>query len=112
MNREQLIRSVQQHFDGGAFATDLARRVAWRTESDTGTVPPELRTYLTEEMVPGLQALGFDCQVIDNPEPHGGPLLLARRVEDPALPTVLTYGHGDVVNGQESGWREGLSPWR
>ena len=60
MNREQLIRSVQQHFDGGAFATDLARRVAWRTESDTGTVPPELRTYLTEEMVPGLQALGFD----------------------------------------------------
>ena len=111
MSREQLIRSVQQHFDGGAFATDLARRVAWRTESDTGTVPPELHTYLTEEMVPSLHALDFDCQVIDNPDPKGGPLLLARRVEDPALPTVLTYGHGDVVNGQESAWREGLSPW-
>ena len=25
MSREQLIRSVQQHFDSGAFATDLAR---------------------------------------------------------------------------------------
>ena len=31
-------------------------------------------------------------------------------VEDPALPTVLTYGHGDVVNGQDAQWREGRSP--
>jgi acetylornithine deacetylase/succinyl-diaminopimelate desuccinylase-like protein len=111
MSREQLIRNVQQHFDAGTFAADLARRVAWRTESDTGTLPPALHGYLNDEMVPSLQALGFDCQVIDNPEPHGGPLLLARRIEDPALHTVLTYGHGDVVNGQESSWREGLSPW-
>ena len=28
MSREQLIRSVQQHFDAGTFAADLARRVA------------------------------------------------------------------------------------
>ena len=111
MTREQLIAAVQRHFDQGHYATDLARRIAWRTESDTGQVVPALRTYLTDEMVPSLQALGFDCQVLDNPDARGGPLLLARRVEDPALPTVLTYGHGDVVNGQESAWREGLSPW-
>lgn len=111
MSREQLIHSVQQHFDGGAFAATLSRRVAWRTESDTGTVPPTLRGYLADEMLPELQGLGFDCQVLENPDPKGGPLLLAHRVEDPALPTVLTYGHGDVVNGQESAWRQGLSPW-
>ena len=65
MSREQLIRSVQQHFDGGAFAADLARRVAWRTESDTGTVPPELRTYLPAEMVPAVwmsTAQTWSCQ--------------------------------------------------
>lgn len=111
MNREQLIQDVHRYFDDGRFADDLRRRVAWRTESDTGQVPPTLRTYLTDEMAPWLEPLGFDCQVLDNPDPRGGPLLLARRVEAPGLPTVLTYGHGDVVNGQDSSWREGLSPW-
>ena len=111
MTRELLIQRVQRYFDEGRFADDLRRRVAWRTESDTGTVPPALRGYLTDELEPWLTPLGFACEVLDNPAPHGGPLLVARRVEDPALPTVLTYGHGDVVNGQESQWREGLSPW-
>jgi len=111
MNRQQLIDNVQRYFDEGRFATDLRRRVAWRTESDTGKVPPELRAYLTDEMVPWLTPLGFECEVLDNPSPQGGPFLVARRVEDPALPTVLTYGHGDVVNGQDTQWREGLSPW-
>ena len=111
MNRQQLIQNVQRYFDDGRFATDLRRRVAWRTESDTGKVPPELRAYLTDEMVPWLAPLGFECEVLDNPSPQGGPFLVARRVEDPALPTVLTYGHGDVVNGQDAQWREGLSPW-
>ena len=40
-----------------------------------------------------------------------GPFLLAERFEDPAFPTVLTYGHGDVVLGYDDQWREGLSPW-
>lgn len=112
MNREQLIDSVQRYFDDGRFADELRRRVAWRTESDTGQAPPALRGYLSEEIAPGLRPLGFDCALLDNPAPQGGPMLLARRVEDPALPTVLSYGHGDVVNGQEGAWREGLSPWQ
>jgi acetylornithine deacetylase/succinyl-diaminopimelate desuccinylase-like protein len=40
-----------------------------------------------------------------------GPILLAERIEDPGLPTVLSYGHGDVIRGLEGQWREGLSPW-
>ena len=46
-----------------------------------------------------------------NANPAGGPILVARRIEDPALPTVLTYGHGDTVRGLDEQWREGLSPW-
>lgn len=112
MNREQLLASVHQHFDAGRFEADLRRRVAWRTESDTGQPgAPALRQYLADEIVPGLEPLGFACEVLDNPDPRGGPVLLARRVESPELPTVLTYGHGDVVNGQDANWREGLSPW-
>ncbi|MDP2000929.1 MAG: M20 family metallopeptidase [Rhodoferax sp.] len=111
MSRDQLISNVQAYFDDGSFKSDLQRRVAWRTESDTGQPCPALRSYLDEEMAPWLTSLGFVCQVLDNPQAGAGPLLLARRIEDPALPTLLTYGHGDVVNGQEASWRTGLSPW-
>lgn len=110
--RDQLIASVHRYFDDGGFEADLRRRVGWRTESDTGQPgAPALRQYLTEEIVPALEPLGFVCQVRDNPNARGGPVLLARRVESPHLPTVLTYGHGDVVNGQDANWRDGLSPW-
>jgi len=69
MSREQLIQNVHRYFDDGRFATDLRRRVAWRTESDTGQVPAALRAYLTDEIVPWLEPLGFDCQVLDNSDP-------------------------------------------
>lgn len=111
MTRGQLLASVQAYFDGGAFEADLARRIAWRTESDSGQPNPALSGYLDSEIAPWLQSLGFDCRLLDNPAPDAGPFLIARRVEDPALPTLLTYGHGDVVNGQEAAWRAGLSPW-
>jgi acetylornithine deacetylase/succinyl-diaminopimelate desuccinylase-like protein len=37
--------------------------------------------------------------------------MIARRIEDPSKPTVLTYGHGDVIRGLDDQWRAGLSPW-
>ncbi|RYF80084.1 MAG: M20 peptidase family dipeptidase, partial [Comamonadaceae bacterium] len=71
-----------------------------------------LDAYLRDELMPRLAQQGFDCRIVANPDPRGGPFLIARREEDPALPTVLSYGHGDVVSGQEGQWREGLSPWQ
>ena len=112
MSREQTLAAVARWFDSGQFQQELARRVAWQTESDGGQASPLLGQYLDEEIVPALEGLGFGCEVFENPEPGGGPLLIARRIEDPALPTVLTYGHGDVVNGQRGKWREGLDPWQ
>ena len=49
----------------------------------------------------------FSCEVFENPVAGKGPILLACRHEDDNLPTVLGYGHGDVVRGLEDQWREG-----
>ena len=112
MTRDQLLESASAWFDAGHFQHELARRVAWRTESDGGQPGPALADYLRDEIVPSLVRLGFGCEVLANPVATGGPLLVARRIEGKDLPTVLTYGHGDVVNGQDKHWREGLSPWQ
>ncbi|SEB14853.1 M20 family metallopeptidase [Variovorax sp. YR216] len=112
MDRHDALALADAYFDGGRFFDDLSRRVALRTESDTGSVPPALAHYLEDELVPRLVPLGFKCEIVANPVPGGGPFLIARRVEGPRLPTVLSYGHGDVVSGQDALWRDGLSPWQ
>ncbi len=96
--------------DGRLFA-DLARRVAVRTESQRADSGPDLARYLGEEIGPAFVRLGFAVETIVNPVPGGGPFLLATRIEDPALPTVLGYGHADVIRGLEGQWRAGLDPW-
>ena len=98
-------------FDSGGFFADLARRVAHRTESQNPERAAALAGYLDGEIGPALEALGFTCTVHPNPEVGAPPLLTAERIEDPALPTVLFYGHGDVVRGHEGQWAEGRDPW-
>jgi acetylornithine deacetylase/succinyl-diaminopimelate desuccinylase-like protein len=68
--------------------------------------------YLEQEMVPAAGRLGATAEVLDNPDPAGGPLLIAHRQEAAGLPTVLTYGHADVVLAEAHRWRAGLDPWR
>src|SRR6516162_7134182 len=70
-----------------------------------------MREYLEDEIVPAAGRIGAQARVLDNPDPGGGPLLVARRDEDQDLPTVLTYGHADVVLGETHRWRSGLDPW-
>lgn len=111
MNRAECLAHAAAQFDDGRFLAILQRRVAYRTESDQGHVPKVLGEYLQVEMQQSLEPLGFVCNVHPNPTGSGGPILVARRLEDAALPTVLTYGHGDVVSGQEKQWRDGLQPW-
>ena len=43
--------------------------------------------------------------------PQGNPFIVARRVEDQGLPTILGYGHGDVLLGQEGAWSESANPF-
>src|SRR5262245_47958743 len=110
--RNGAIARAEAYFDEGAFLGDLRRRVAIATVSQDGRAMAALTDYVLAEMSPALARLGYDCKVLPNPLGQYGPFLIARRIEDPARPTVLTYGHGDVVRGQEGQWRIGLSPWR
>jgi acetylornithine deacetylase/succinyl-diaminopimelate desuccinylase-like protein len=109
--RDAAIADASDWFDKGGFEAELSDLVACRTESQDPAQAPQLRRYLTEAMGPRLEALGIACTIHDNPDPRGGPLLIGVRIEDPALPTILTYGHGDVIRGQDDAWRAGLSPF-
>jgi acetylornithine deacetylase/succinyl-diaminopimelate desuccinylase-like protein len=110
-SRENAIHAIEKYFDEGRFLSDLARRVAIPTESQNPERAPSLAAYLEEEMTPSLARMGFDCKVYPNSATGRGPFLIATRIEDPALPTVFTYGHADVIRGQDASWREGLAPW-
>ena len=108
MSRDAAIARAEAHFDSGGFRQDLARRVAMPTESQDPAREPVLADYIEREMKPALGRLGFACSTLQE---GAWPFLLAERLEDPARPTVLGYGHGDVIRGLEDDWSEGLSPW-
>jgi acetylornithine deacetylase/succinyl-diaminopimelate desuccinylase-like protein len=111
-SRTGAIARAEAYFDGGAFADELAHRVAFRTESQR--LPESLaecRHYLDEAMMPAFEAMGFTCRIYANLVSGHGPVLLATRMEDETLPTVLGYGHGDVVHGMEGEWTKGRGPW-
>ncbi|HKR45787.1 MAG TPA: M20/M25/M40 family metallo-hydrolase, partial [Paraburkholderia sp.] len=109
--RQTAIDRALRVYDSGAFFTDLQRRVGYRTESQNPEQARALVAYLADEVMPSLAPLGFTCRVVENPAGSRAPFLIAERIEDPALPGVLTYGHGDVVRGYDEQWREGLAPW-
>ena len=112
--RASTIASAEAYVDDGRFEADLARRVAIRTESQKFPDPAalaECHKYLDDEMTPAFARMGFTSRVYDNPFPGQGPVLLATRIEDPRLPTILGYGHGDVVRGMDEQWTKGHGPW-
>jgi acetylornithine deacetylase/succinyl-diaminopimelate desuccinylase-like protein len=111
--RDAALERARGHFDSGAFARDLARRVAIRSESQDPAQAAALRAYVADEMAGSLAALGFDCRIFANPLSGTGcgPFLVATRREGDALPTVLMYGHGDVIRGQDAAWTRGRGPW-
>ena len=111
MSRDTAIQIATEYFESGALLDDLQRRVALRTESQEPGNVARLRAYFDTELVPTLAAMGFTCRVVDNPVADAGPFLVAHRHEGDDLPTVLSYGHGDVVRGYDAQWAEGLSPW-
>ncbi len=112
MSRDAAISAADAYFESGRFEQDLARRVGIATESQNPERAGELHRYLAAELSPTLEKLGFVCRLLDNRYPDAGGFLYAERIEDSALPTVLSYGHGDVIRGQEAQWRSDLSPWR
>lgn len=112
MTRELAIQHATHAYDDGSLLAELAGRVAYPTESEVPEQGPRQHAYLNDNLVPALAELGFSCQVHPNPAGMDLPILVARRIEDPQLPTVLMYGHGDVVRGNAAKWEAGRDPWR
>lgn len=105
-------KAVEEYIDSGSYFRDLAAMVAYRTVSTDPGSTVAMKAYLDEVMAPALKSLGCTVALYPNTVANGGPFLIARRVESPELPTVLSYGHADVVDGAEGEWSAGLDPWR
>ncbi len=113
-SRNGAIARARKYMDDGTFVEELGRRVAIKTESQKFPDPGALAAcdkYLETEMKPAFEDMGFTVKRYDNPFKGQGPVLLATRIEDENLPTVLGYGHGDVVRGLEDQWTKGQGPW-
>ncbi len=110
-DRDTAIAAAGAWFDRGAMRDELRRRIAWRTESGNPACRDELARYLSLEIGPVVERMGFAWSVWANPVAGAPPMLFAERHEDDRLPTVLSYGHGDVVGGHDGQWTAGRSPW-
>lgn len=111
-SREGAIVRVERLFDEGGFLEIMQRRVAIESTSQEPERAGELGRYLEEEIGPSLaQELEVAWEILPNPD-EAGPILIGERREGDDLPTVLVYGHGDTVRGQDDRWRDGLAPWR
>ncbi len=110
--REGALARAAEFFDGGGFRALLADLVAIPSTAQEPGFEPALDRYLGDAIAPWLDRMGFATTIHPNPLPGFGPILTAARIEDPARPTVLLYGHGDTVRGLDEQWRDGLAPWR
>ena len=110
MTRQAAIDRAQSAFDDGSFKRTLQSRIERPTESQNPARHVDLLAYLSDALQPAFEAMGFECQQLTHPKAKA-PFLYAQRIESPHLPTVLGYGHGDVIRGLEPEWREGVSPW-
>src|SRR4051812_10445518 len=109
--RADAIANARQQLHSGEFLAELNRRVGFQTQSQEPLPGDPLRAYLVDGLQPAFEELGFSTRLIESPLGKG-PYLLADYHEDPALTTVLSYGHGDVVGGMVGEWRDDLNPWQ
>ncbi|MFC7692804.1 M20/M25/M40 family metallo-hydrolase [Paeniroseomonas aquatica] len=109
--RDGALARAASSFDSGAFKALLSRLVAIPSSSQDPGSEAALEDYLDSGVRPWLESLGFGVAIHPNPLEGFGPILTGARIEDPARPTILLYGHGDTVRGLEDQWRPGLLPW-
>ncbi|MFZ4409173.1 MAG: M20/M25/M40 family metallo-hydrolase [Paracraurococcus sp.] len=110
-SRQGAIARAAAFFDDGAYKALLTDLVEIPSTAQDPAFAAELHRYLDQAIRPWVERLGFAATIHPNPLDGFGPIMTAARIEDPALPTVLLYGHGDTVRGLEEQWRPGLLPW-
>src|SRR5579872_6301499 len=111
MTRTDAVTRAQNMLRSGEFLIQLDRRVSYQTESQNPEKRDALAAYLTEDLQPAFEKMDFSTRLIESPAKKG-PYLLAEYRENVSAPTVLVYGHGDVVDGMVGEWRDNLDPWR
>src|SRR5271155_2451868 len=104
MSRADAITRAHTMLRSGEFLKQLDRRVAYQTESQNPEKREALRAYLVEALQPAFAEMDFSTKLIESPAGKG-PYLLAEYRESASAPTVLVYGHGDVVDGMAGEWR-------
>ncbi|WP_306147441.1 MULTISPECIES: M20 family metallopeptidase [unclassified Roseibium] len=109
--RSAAIGAAAKSFEDGSFQKDLTALVAVQTSSREEERRPDLMRYLETEMRKRFEAMGFAVDIHPNEMLDRAPFLVARRIEDPSLPTLFCYGHGDTVPGEEGRWSEDRDPW-
>lgn len=110
-SREMSVAAAGDWVASGGFAADLDRLVSIPSESQNPEAGADLHRYLTEAMPTLLPTPEWSREIVENPEQGGPPFLIAKRFEGEDLPTILTYGHGDVVWGQAGEWQENRDPF-
>jgi acetylornithine deacetylase/succinyl-diaminopimelate desuccinylase-like protein len=91
--RDGALGRAATFFDDGRFKALLARLVEIPSTAQEPGFEPELDRYLNQAIRPWVEGMGFTVSVHPNPLPGFGPIMTAERIEDPARPTVLLYGH-------------------
>ncbi|WP_424811573.1 M20/M25/M40 family metallo-hydrolase [Roseococcus sp. YIM B11640] len=109
--RDQALALAAAKFDDGGLKARLADFVAIPSTAQDETMEKHLHRYLDQAIRPWVEGMGFKVRIHPNPLPDFGPILTAERIEDPARPTILLYGHGDTVRGLDEQWSPGLKPW-
>ena len=79
MGRDEALGQIDDYFLKGAFEADLARRIAFRTESNLEGCEDALQGYLEDELVPYLSSWILTARSIPTRAampapswPHGG----------------------------------------
>jgi len=100
-----------EYFDSGEFFDELAALISYPTTSCEPGAGLAVSAYVQDQIGPVLDEIGCIWRMVPNQSHESAPFLLGHRFEGAALPTVLVYGHADVVEGQSDQWSEGLGPW-
>ena len=80
MTRQAALQRATVAFDDGSFKTTLQRRIQRPTESQNPARADELSAYLQEEIRPALEAMGFECRLLEHSKAKA-PFLFAQRIE-------------------------------
>lgn len=115
-HRDDAVIAAHDYFARGLFETEFAEAIACPTCSpESDPARRQFERYFDRVVGPQLDAAGFRRSVHANPLAEevaaAGPFLVAERIEDPALKTVLIYGHADTVAGMDENWDDGLAPF-